>query len=362
MVLDVLVIGTNICEQFIIIKGWKHLDRIDHLLLSLSVSDLIFGFAALTMDSWYLARELKQLDNENNNSTKRCFSITIDESKSEFLEKYHPIINCTIEAAFVFTLFVSVLHVMALAIERLFAVRFPQKYHIFNMFKTKFFTISVIWSGGLFLTVIQVGAVGAMERGNSFARTVLLALVTMAVFVLYLCVAFFLFKQHRSMSRDFMSDSFVNLGKLRRLTVICLFIGISYVLCNAPINVQYFNKVYLGGGKWTAKFLPEEFLYVSSFMVTLNSAINPCIYFIKVYYDRDTPARGTLRGSVGAGDGARLMDERRSRGRSHGDTTSTIVEGNGAGKFGSGSLAKSKSNDLLMNLCDSSSPSINAVD
>ena len=58
LILDVAVILTNVCEHVFIIKRWKYLDRIDHLLLSLSVSDLIFGLSTFTIDSWYLSRDL----------------------------------------------------------------------------------------------------------------------------------------------------------------------------------------------------------------------------------------------------------------------------------------------------------------
>ena len=91
MVLDVLVITTNFLEQFLIIRSWKHLDRIDHLLLSLSVSDVIFGLATLTIDSWYLSRHLNSLIEVNNNKSKSCFSLNIHQDESfniHYLDRY----------------------------------------------------------------------------------------------------------------------------------------------------------------------------------------------------------------------------------------------------------------------------------
>merc|ERR1719204_717923 len=103
---------------------------------------------------------------------------------------------------------------MALAIERLCAVRFTQKYHVFTLFKTKLITIALIWFVAVTLTVITAGAFEYHDQGNSISRGLLLAFITMSVFVLYLLVAHFLFQQHKTMKRDFSSDSYVDLNRL----------------------------------------------------------------------------------------------------------------------------------------------------
>ena len=57
----------------------------------------------------------------------------------------------------------------------------------------------------------------------------------------------------------------------------CLFLGISFVVCVLPITLSFFDlKLY------------HDF---SNVMITLNSLINPCVYFIKVYYDSRTITR-----------------------------------------------------------------------
>ena len=127
------------------------------------------------------------------------------------------------------------------------------------------------------------------------------------------------------MKRDFSSDSFVDVSRLLRLTVTCLFLGISYVLCTSPIILNYFDY-----DEKQNPFLPPYFHYISSFLVTLNSVINPCIYFVKLYYDK----RGSLNVHAGdQGTGVLLGVERRD----HGGTLTTIVEGRG-GSFRGGSF------------------------
>ena len=57
IILDVGVIIANSIQQIIICRKWKMLDRIEHLLLSLSISDLLSGIATLSIDVWFLVRE-----------------------------------------------------------------------------------------------------------------------------------------------------------------------------------------------------------------------------------------------------------------------------------------------------------------
>ena len=72
-------------------------------------------------------------------------NMTSVEDDRHVLDRHHQLMNCIFDALFIFTMFASVLHVMALAVERLCAVRFTQKYHIFTLFKTKLLTILLIW-------------------------------------------------------------------------------------------------------------------------------------------------------------------------------------------------------------------------
>ena len=59
IILDVLVIVANFTQQLIIFRKWSSIDRIDHLLLSLSISDLISGVVMLLTDSFFLDQFLK---------------------------------------------------------------------------------------------------------------------------------------------------------------------------------------------------------------------------------------------------------------------------------------------------------------
>ena len=135
--LDVGVILANICEHCLIINRWKYLDRIEHILLSLSVSDLMLGSACLIVDSWHLHFAVAHNETEQCNVTSNASRIwgdnngTLDCDEMHGMDNPYRLMNSIFDTLFLFTVFASALHVMAVAIERIYAVRFPHKYHIF---------------------------------------------------------------------------------------------------------------------------------------------------------------------------------------------------------------------------------------
>ena len=237
-------------------------------------------------------------------SNKTNENSTLRRNTSSGFEKQYNSTQFIFDTVFLFTVFASVLHVTAVAVERIYAVRFPRKYYIFTKFRTKFVTISLIWVISLILTptfaVLPTNsAEGRLIRGNA------LAIITLSVFIIYLSVAYFLFQQHKSVIEEFSGDSNVQPDRLRRLTIMCLFIGISFVACIAPITFGYLYQPF--------------YHELSNFMVTLNSIINPCIYFVKVYHD----ARNNKRTRADTCKDKELIPR-----RGYGYTLTTIVDEN----------------------------------
>lgn len=255
IVLDIGVILTNISEQVLIARKWKFLDRIDHLLLSLSISDLICGIATLGVDSWSLVFEQNRQANSSTLSLEN-----------------HKIVSSVFDSVFVFSVFASVLHVIAIAVERLYAVRFPRKYYIFTTFTFKCCTISAIWIVSIILTpsfsvltFISLHDVGGLIRGS------VLAFIAFSVFLVYLIIAYFLLRQRKSIIQDFSPECSIQQDRLKRLTILCLFIGSSFVICILPLTIGLLDTTL--------------YHHSSNIMITLNSLINPCIYFGKVYFE-----------------------------------------------------------------------------
>jgi len=250
--IDFVVIAANFIEQILIFKKWSSLDRIDHLLLSLSFSDLISGITMIVIDTWTLSLYAATGSPDSNSNL------------SDILEQ-------TFDAVFLFSIFASVFHVIAVAVERLYAIKFPRKYHIFTTFKMKCGTISIVWVLSLTLTIlfkVVTELSGESEAGN-YIRGCVFAASVVLVFVTYQYIAFLLLMQRRKNMLTFNHESQDH--RLKRLTVLCLFIGISFVVCVLPTTMGYFD------GKLYHHF--------SNILITLNSLINPSVYFIKVFYE-----------------------------------------------------------------------------
>lgn len=254
--LDIGVIISNVGEQILIGKKWKHLHRMDHLLLSLSISDLISGITTLIIDSWYLVREVQK----QNNITRTAFT-----------KETQYIISRVFDSVFLFSVFAAMLHVIAIAVERLCAVKFPTRYYIFNTFTFKCRTLCAIWIVAVLLTpTFSVLTFLSLDRTiGTFIRGAVFAIIIALVFLVYLAIACLLLQQRRSIDSNVYPE--MPQDRLKRQTILSLFIGIIFVICMIPMTLAYLNR--------------ELYHPISNVMITLNSIINPCIYYYKAYFD-----------------------------------------------------------------------------
>ena len=178
-----------------------------------------------------------------------------------------------------FSVFASVFHVIAVAIERLFAIQFPRQYYRFTTFRFKSTTICLIWIIALLLTPTfsAVPGLSVEVKVGALIHAITLTTSVVVVFFIYLFISYLLFRQRKTMRHDLNSEIGLQDEKLKRLTILCLFIGMSFVVCVLPITLSYYHT--------------DLYHHMANLMVTLNSLINPCVYFVKLYYDTKTVAR-----------------------------------------------------------------------
>lgn len=248
IVIDGLVISANIIELSLLLRKWNRLDRIEHLLLSLCISDLIAGISAFTQDGMQLKEVLEN-----------CIaSMTAIESM---------IFDCF----FFFVLFSSNFHVAAIAIERLVAVLLPLRYFIFTTSKCKTFTLCLVWTSAITLapvmTVLQ--NILAPKHAQNFSASFLICSCSI-IFLAYMTLVCALIKRERTMI-DLIPQEMRKNMKDRRTTLFCLLLGISFVVCVFPFSLE----------------LLKQTLYHDSWnlLITANHLINPCVYFAKSYAD-----------------------------------------------------------------------------
>ena len=243
--------------MIIIFMRWSKLDRIDHVMLSNSICDLLCCV-------FIFINDLVEF--------KRFTDVTTLE---QFMEYVPTKLSKITETIVFLLLYVSGAHTIAIAIERIFAVRFPTKYYVFNSFKAKLITLILVWFiPGIFVLSLYTVSSRGLVVVDYIKNTVLMAMGGI-IFITYVyIVALLLFKRCNN-QRNFNSQD----GRLVRLTIVCLFIGGSYIGFVTPFAIYvYDHSLYLDEANLIILFIPLS---------------NPFIYFIKVFVEiRQARPRG----------------------------------------------------------------------
>ena len=275
IVLDIGVIGTNVGQQLIISSKWKDLDRIDHLLLSLSITDLLSGITTLTDDIYVLVDVMTV----PNNSSRQCYKNNTQP---------YCILVKFMDSIILFSIFSALCHALAIAVERIYAIRFPFQYRSFSSNSVRCCTFLAIWTSSAVLTTVFYVALTFIRipsapwnldrKIGAYLRGSVLVLLISIILTLYLFIIYFLFHQRSKIRQDFIPASQLR-NRLIRQTLLCVFIGLTLVICLAPRTFAYLN--------------PNLYHPVSNILLSLNSMCNSCVYYFKWWYDRKDVASKT---------------------------------------------------------------------
>jgi len=272
IIVDGLVISMNIIQLALLLKKWSHLDRTEHLLVSLCISDLICGITMFGQDAFYLKEFL-------------------DEGKINPTDLENMILDCLL----MFFVLVSNFHIVALAIERLVAVSFPMNYNMFTTLKCKTFTICLVWTLSVLVapTVTVVQKIENDEhKGNYKGQRIIggvLLVACITVFSIYMILVFALWRREQKM-KELIPEELHRQLRDRKTTMICLLFGVAFLVCILPYTISLLdNKLYH---------------YSFNLLVTSNQFLNPMIYFFKLYAER--------RRSMSAASQSRLLPRDRT--------------------------------------------------
>lgn len=254
IIVDGLVISMNIIQLGLLLRNWRILDRTEHLLLSLCISDLISGIVLFGLDTHSLKYFIVHGE------------INLTRTESFVLE-------CFI----IFFILSSNFHIISLAIERLVAVSFPMNYAIFTTLRCKTFTICLVWTLGVLISpaVILFNKLyydkkTENKQGKLIMGGVLLT-ACVTVFSSYMILVVALIRREQQM-KEIIPEELHRQLRDRKTTMICLLFGFSFVVCVLPHTLGFFSEnIYHNS---------------SSFLLTSNHFINPLIYFAKAYVQR----------------------------------------------------------------------------
>ncbi|XP_012556065.1 histamine H2 receptor [Hydra vulgaris] len=260
IVIDIAVIAANSGEITLLIKKWRNLDRIEHLLLSLSIADFIAGIAMTCQD----IKQLVHVVRDNKFQMNETDAIIFDN-------------------LFVFCVLVSNFHVISIAVERLTAVVFPMKYSLFTTFKCKAITICFVWC----FSIVSTGVIASSFKYKSQPASENLRYLTCAGILLFACISVFMIYtvlfcalviREREMNKMLPQETRKYLRD-KRTTLFCLLIGVTFVVCILPPTLGYFRLYH-----------PIQNLFY-----TLNHLLNPFIYFAKSLYEKRARSRSAIK-------------------------------------------------------------------
>ena len=244
VVIDGLVMSANIIELILLLRKWKRLDRIEHILFSLCVADLTCGLVMFGQDAYQLRLVVQHIGQ--------------DMTTTEAL---------VLDSLGVFFILVSHFHVSAIAIERIVAVSMPLKYSVFTTYKCKALTISFVWV----LSLIFAPVLTVTSRHSHIGQLVVAGAITSCcalVFVSYMALTGLLIRRERAM-RELLEPEIKRQMRDRQTTVYCLVFGLSFLVCTLPYTIGLME---------VSLFHPFQIL-----LLTAYHLVNPLVFFVKYY-------------------------------------------------------------------------------
>lgn len=252
IILSVTAFFSNIAEIAILLKRGKQRSRPEDVLLSLSVSDVLVGVGFLSTTVVRMSR--KSLTPDTN--------FVFNTASSIFLA---------------FSICVSIFHILVIAVERVYAVRFPLKYRV-NM--TRKLTRRVIIGIWLFTMLVLSMLTMPIYLHWSFIRlkryTGFMILVAgFVITVAYGYLTHLLRQRYRVVTRQHLATGNDPSRNVERNwnSLLAVVLAVVYVLLSFPAAIF-----------WVTGIVPG--VTQAEWLIILNSALNPFFYFWKSYLSR----------------------------------------------------------------------------
>lgn len=240
----------NICE-IIYIKRKKSKNSYETLLLSLSISDALFGFANATLPLLYLTQQISYT----------------------YIVRY----------AYLCSLLLSTVHLTTLAIDRCVAISFPLKHRIYWKIKHAKFFLLILWLLSIVTTYLLYPYKKAYDFNDTkfvfqMKNTISSTLTTAEILlvVLYTLVYMQIIKQNRRMSKINNGSQQVSVNRQKNAQssfILCLLTALTFIFCTLSFNIQMRQK---------SRAWPN--IYATTLLV-INSGLNSFIYY---FYGRIT--------------------------------------------------------------------------
>ena len=255
---DGVIIGANILQLTLLFKFWRGRQKpVEVVVWSLCVSDLMSGVVAFTEDSIQLSSMLH-----------------INEVDETAVQAY------LFDSMFTFSILLSNLHVISIAIKKLVAEIAPPCYKRIDSNLHRIINICAVW----LLASIMAPIISIVP--DIYAKKAILgfSFVQRAygfVFLVACCIVFFVYSSlfFVLVTRERKRRATIGVGQLemrcgvrnRRNTYMCLLLGLSFLACVLPYSLGLLDaRLY------------HPFWNI---LVVLNHLLNPLVYFARFFLD-----------------------------------------------------------------------------
>ena len=273
IVIAIIVIVLNTAEIFVLLRKGRKRKNPENLILSLSWADFLVGLVYVIFGASKIIADYKP--------------------------KYEPTaltLARNTRLVLAFTVVVSVLHILLIAVERFYAVKRPLKYRTVVTKKRINFIITAVWTFSLTLiALLRLLPLVLKRPTGSVARTGVLQgciiFVSDGVMILvYGYLSYYLFNRSKTKLLTANSDERskeISYAKQKRDTVFCICIAAAFIICSLVAAVGWLLPRSVNPMTWDLVNVTGKSLLVS------NSFINPILYFWKSHLSRKgkMPAR-----------------------------------------------------------------------
>ena len=238
---------SNIIEIIILLRKGKERTKADDIILSLSCADMLVGIVYLGTSSYILAVGMQDAD----------------------------IIKLITGILHILCFNTSVLHILTIAVERFYAVRYPIKYRLVITKKITRRTITGMWA--LSMTVVACFAIPDILQSTNILGVYKGIFILVSGIVVVLCYGYLGYViWHRgkfiasSTARD--ETSHTRGQKQLRDTIFSYAIATTYIICSFPFAIELVLRV-------------KDFR-ITELIIVVNSLIDPILYFWKGNYEK----------------------------------------------------------------------------
>ena len=273
LVLGVLCMALNSIEIYLIIKNRKLMKTFELILLSLAFAVLIVGLSISTLAICSICDKEDYLLNRDRPFTYVIFTMKV------------------------FALTSSITNIFAISVERLMAVKSPLKHAIYMTCQKAKRLIAFVWLLNLIscivFTVLQRLCSHTDSNGNDmplagiiYTSAIMILLFGVIFTAIYVYIVWKVILQRDEFDRRFGSNTvgqtedfklFCKIARERTLVLTCCLVVVTYVGCTYPVAITSIMSHVRNQQQVTGVLI----------LFIVNSALDPFIYFLKVYMKRN---------------------------------------------------------------------------